>query len=110
MRVRSGSLWVACVVGLAVACTARPASPPTAPASAAPPDDNRTLVMAVRFEPATLVGLGLDPQASVSGYTAPTLLFHAGLAQQDEKAQSQPYLAEALPQLGTDSWQVFPDG
>jgi len=41
---------------------------------------------------------------------APGAFFHAGLTELDEKRTYQPKLAEALPQLGTDSWKVFPDG
>jgi peptide/nickel transport system substrate-binding protein len=37
-------------------------------------------------------------------------MFNAGLAYQDDKDAYHPHLAEALPQLGTDSWRVFPDG
>ncbi|MBM2810629.1 MAG: hypothetical protein HW416_1388 [Chloroflexi bacterium] len=37
-------------------------------------------------------------------------MFNAQMAQLDDKAATKPYLIESLPQLGTDSWQVTPDG
>jgi peptide/nickel transport system substrate-binding protein len=37
-------------------------------------------------------------------------LFNATLAYDDERGAWHPYLAEALPELNTDSWRVFPDG
>jgi peptide/nickel transport system substrate-binding protein len=40
----------------------------------------------------------------------PLYLFNALLDYQDERGVGKPYLAEALPQLNTDTWQVFPDG
>jgi len=39
-----------------------------------------------------------------------TRLFNAGLDLLDDRTVAQPYLAEALPQLNTDSWRVLPDG
>jgi peptide/nickel transport system substrate-binding protein len=35
---------------------------------------------------------------------------NAELIYLDERALPQPYLAEALPELGTDTWRVLPDG
>ena len=40
----------------------------------------------------------------------PTFLFNATLDYRDEREVPHPYLAEALPQLNTDTWRVFPDG
>src|SRR5437762_5159476 len=36
--------------------------------------------------------------------------FNAGLAINDERDVPRPYLAEALPQLNSESWRVSPDG
>ncbi len=47
------------------------------------------------------------------GPTSPartTRIFNAGLTIVDAQTNVLPYLAEALPQLNTGSWQVFPDG
>src|SRR5439155_24643675 len=37
-------------------------------------------------------------------------LLNATLAATDKSGVPQPYLVEALPQLNTDTWRVFPDG
>jgi len=37
-------------------------------------------------------------------------LFNADLVFKDERGLPHPFLAEALPELNTSSWQVFPDG
>ena len=37
-------------------------------------------------------------------------LFNAALSLIDGQGTPRPYLAEALPQLNSDSWRVFPDG
>ncbi len=35
-------------------------------------------------------------------------LFNAALSLVDDQGLPQPYLAERLPQLNTDTWRVFP--
>jgi hypothetical protein len=63
-----------------------------------------------------IVNLGEPAHLSVKplgGEYTPRLvsrLFNATLAYKDERGVDHPELAEALPQLGTDSWRVFPDG
>lgn len=49
---------------------------------------------------------------AVAGRTIDTTqrFWNAGLALANEREVPSPYLAEALPQLDTDSWRVFPDG
>jgi peptide/nickel transport system substrate-binding protein len=64
--------------------------------------------MMLQTEPDSLAGTSMTPR---SGSTAGRRrLFNAGLVLQDGNNQPLPYLAEALPQLNTDSWKVFPDG
>jgi peptide/nickel transport system substrate-binding protein len=73
--------------------------------SAAP---QRTLVMAVRGEPPSIASL---PVVGFSGsLDNPRELFNANLDFRDEREQPRAVLAEALPQLNTDTWRVFPDG
>ncbi len=70
------------------------------------PTRARTMRMMVRNEVDNL-------QQKVSGPNAPERtrrLFNAELAQIDGGGNPQPYLAEALPQLNTDAWQLLPDG
>ncbi len=68
----------------------------------------RTLVIAIRGE---LPSLAAKPLVPVTGALAPpTTLFNATLDFNDERGNPRPILAEALPQAGTDSWRVLPDG
>ena len=68
----------------------------------------RTLVVISRGE---LPSLAARPFAAFSGSLDPPVrLFNAGLDHIDELETPHPYLAEALPSLNTDSWQIFPDG
>jgi peptide/nickel transport system substrate-binding protein len=64
--------------------------------------------MAVRYEPASLASRPL--RESGSGVSSTTRLFNAELDLEDGRGSIRPYLAEALPQLNSDTWKVFPDG
>lgn len=95
-----------------VACaTPDPTSQTQAPPSRGPSiDDTRTLIIATRSEPKALVASGLNLAHSGSSPDAPWQLFHASLVHTDEHHVPQPQLAENVPELGTASWRVFPDG
>src|SRR4051794_11545553 len=69
---------------------------------------SRTLVMAVRYEPESLASVPLRDTGS--GVSSTTRLFNAHLDMENGNNQSVPYLAEALPKLGTDTWRVLADG
>ena len=98
---------------LVVGACAPPASTPSAaqpqgstpPQAAAPVGQGRTLIIAARGEPASLGTRGLR-----SSFSAPIKLFNATLDYLDEKENAFPYLAEALPQVNTDTWKINPDG
>jgi len=97
-------------VGL-IACapTAPRGSEPSAAApSAAQPTaaSNRPLNLGVRYEVNDLAPKRTG--GASSSFTKRT--FNAALALVDGDNAARPYLAEALPQLNTPSWQVFPDG
>jgi peptide/nickel transport system substrate-binding protein len=66
------------------------------------------LVAAIHDEPGTLA---LHPftQPGQATYLIKRV-FNAQLSYLDNEARAYPYLADALPQLGTDTWRVFPDG
>jgi peptide/nickel transport system substrate-binding protein len=68
----------------------------------------KTLVVAMRGEPPSVASKPLVP-FSMALYP-PLFLFNASLDYRDEREVPHPYLAEALPQLNTDTWRVFPDG
>ncbi len=67
---------------------------------------NRTLVVGHRIEPSNLAPKVLG----TNGPLRNSRFFNAALSLIDDKGLARPYLAEALPQLNTDSWRVFPDG
>jgi len=67
----------------------------------------RVLNMVVRTEGVTAAAKGLQ---TIGVRGAPITMFNAGLAILDTEGVPNAYLAEALPQVNTDSWQVFPDG
>lgn len=68
----------------------------------------RTLAIIVRGE---MPSLAAKPLVGFSGsLDAPRRIFNATLDFVDEKEVARPYLVEALPQLNTDTWRVFPDG
>ena len=73
-----------------------------------PAKSGRTLVAALRVEPVSLAARRVGP-GGVGVYFS-NRLFNADLAILNDDGVAEPYLAEALPQLNTDSWRVFPDG
>ena len=77
----------------------------SAPSTTAP---QKTLVIAQRGEPPTLAARSLVTQGS--GLLIPDRFFNATLDVWDMNQVSHPQLAEALPQLNTDTWRLFPDG
>lgn len=112
MNHRFAALCMLCAFGL-LAC----AQPGAAPArSAAPAVDSgagaaqsgRTLVMAARSELPSLAAKPLQALGLTNGTVS--RLFNAGLALADDRGNPHPYLAEQLPRLNTESWQVYPDG
>jgi len=75
-------------------------------ASSDQPGQSRTLVVGHRIEPTNLAPKVLG----TNGPLRNSRPFNAALSVIDDKGLARPYLAEALPQLNTDSWRVFPDG
>ncbi len=96
-----------------LACSSPSSTRPTArssdgSAAAKPAAPSRTLVLATRAEPDSLAE---KPLARVAGGGESEIprMFNAGLAI-DDQGLARAYLAEALPQLNTDTWRVLPDG
>lgn len=109
-RVRGGirRLLTLGLLGLSACAPTGPSGGPGQPEGLAGPRQVRTLHVLTRAEPVTLAPAGLrTPGISVEAAIRP---FNAGLVIQDGQEQIRPYLAEALPQLNTDTWRVFPDG
>src|SRR5665213_3244434 len=70
------------------------------------PVQTRRLIVANRYEPATLAPKIYQSNAPLDT----SRMFNAALTLIDDQGRSLPYLAEALPQLNTDDWRIFPDG
>ncbi len=68
----------------------------------------RVLTASIETEPNFIAGLA--PAAGLAATDFWQRMFSAFLDLYDGDDHPQPYLAEALPALDTDSWVVFPDG
>src|SRR5829696_5480615 len=96
----------------ACAPTSRPADQtsaapaPAQPSAPSTANANRPLNLAVKYEVNDLFPKRTG--GASSAYTKRA--FNAALALVDSDAAARPYLAEALPQLNTDTWQVNADG
>jgi peptide/nickel transport system substrate-binding protein len=90
------------------ACAPGPPQGPAAGSAPAAERAGRILTIAISREPSSIAdktlrrtGSGLGPDTSRP--------FNAGLVLRDEWDEPHPYLVEALPQLGSESWRVLPD-
>src|SRR5581483_8706433 len=70
--------------------------------------DSRPLVIYVRVEPASIATRPFIQKGT--GLHIPTRVFNALPALINDRGEPIPELLEALPQLNTDGWKVFPDG
>ncbi len=66
------------------------------------------LTASVALEPGFIAGLSPIPARNATDFDQ--RIFNAFLDLYDDQQRPLPYLAEALPVLNTDSWQVFPGG
>jgi ABC-type transport system substrate-binding protein len=73
-----------------------------------PAEPSRTLRLVIRAEPGSIAGTILIPTGISTG--SQRRIFNAGLALEDGEGRFQPYLADGVPELNTESWRVFPDG
>jgi hypothetical protein len=104
LRLTQASVSAICIL---TAC-AGPARPTESGAPGSAPQPQRTLVLITRQEAPSVSGTSLVPGAfTTNGQRRP---FNAWLTYADADDTPLPYLAEALPQLNSDSWKVFPDG
>src|SRR5688572_29805099 len=94
------------VLVLSACSPAAPGPQPVGGPSQASPQ--RTMTIAVRGEPPSLAARPLVTfSGALAGGTHP---FNATLDYKDDRGTTQPLLGEDLPRLGTETWQVFPDG
>jgi peptide/nickel transport system substrate-binding protein len=114
---RRAIVAISLVITLAVGCAGPSSSgQTTGPAAGQNPEQqaggtassssNRTLVMALKHN---FPDLSFKIPAP-GGDDALKRIFNATLVIADGQATPRPYLAEVLPELGTDTWQVHPDG
>jgi peptide/nickel transport system substrate-binding protein len=103
------TLWYCAAIAVILIAGCSPVGERPSPAdTAVRPNAARTLTFLVKVEP---VHIGpLDGAASAFSSDVIEGLFRAALTQRDQFRVPQPELAEALPQLNTDTWKVFPDG
>jgi len=99
-------LWAAVLAVLVVSCAPAQNQGQAGGGSSDRPAQQRTLTLAHRYEHSPLAPKVLQSNGSGNN----TRLFNAALALIDEQGAARPYLAEALPQLNTDTWRVSPDG
>src|SRR4051794_9697184 len=92
------------------ACAPAPSAGRSSPGDAQQPAAApvRTLDMAIQVEPSGIASRALV-ERGVALHTTKRA-FNADLVLLDDLENPQPYLADALPQLNSDSWRVFPDG
>jgi peptide/nickel transport system substrate-binding protein len=93
-------------MALLVSCA--PTSRTSSPADQSPAPRATSLLRIVNREDPAHISV----KAVGGDYTSRLVsrLFNAQVALQDEHMAYHPELVEALPQVGTDSWRVFPDG
>ncbi len=98
--------WMSLIAALVAisACAPSPARSPEQTSTRTESRETRTLSVVVRNEPFDLT----DTASSRNRITV--ALFVARLAQSDDLDTPQAVLSEAIPELNTDTWRVFPDG
>ncbi|MPZ13237.1 MAG: hypothetical protein GEU73_02215 [Chloroflexi bacterium] len=108
------STWI--TTGLILAAIMIGACAPAPPATSVPAvrgepatsgTPSRTLVIIARGEPPSLAMRAFQ---AAGGNSNSHSVFNATLDNVDEHGTPRPELAEALPELNTDTWRVFPDG
>src|SRR6187399_2718003 len=110
MQYGSRSIAAFLVLVTLAGCASPPAAPTEAPPSgqlSAPAPaviSNRTLNIIMRVEPQTML------EGSVDRSAVHKPLFTANLGAWSLQEVPYPVLAEAIPQLNTDTWRVLPDG
>lgn len=94
------------VASTVVAVGCGPVAAPGAGETAAPQREAVRTLVAIAGEP-DMLARPLDP---VGSYPLLARMANAGLGIRDAREVPVPYLAEALPQLHTETWKVSPDG
>lgn len=110
-RQRKGGVVLLVLVGVVLQACRNPSAPPVGVPSvpSGTMEGSRTLVAAVRVEPDSVAAR--PPQGGgLAALNFTRRLLNAELTLLDERGSPGPYLAEELPELGTESWRVYSDG
>jgi peptide/nickel transport system substrate-binding protein len=104
-------LFISLVVALS-ACARAPESPTPASAEqrSTPVEPNRTLIFIGGRSPENLSSKPVRDTAGAGNPRGTQRAFNAGLALNDERELPRAYLADALPEVNTETWRVLPDG
>ncbi|HZT06355.1 MAG TPA: ABC transporter substrate-binding protein [Chloroflexota bacterium] len=104
--------WLCVALAMLLAsCAQPPSTPSSAPAQAGGgATADRTLVVAGGRTPESLASKPLRNTGGAGTPRTAMRAMNAGLVLHDERELPHPYLAEALPELDTDSWIVSADG
>jgi peptide/nickel transport system substrate-binding protein len=78
--------------------------------AATSPNASRTVVLISGAELPSFAAKPLTPSASSPRAGISGAVLNANLVYLDERGLPKPFLADALPELNTGTWQVFPDG
>jgi len=111
MRIARGLTLLGVIGSMLASCAPPPQitslgqSPATSQREVRP---ERTMVIALELEPKYISPLA--PTISAVAQNFFLRPFNAFVELVDDTGRALPYLAETLPELNTDSWQVFPDG
>jgi len=101
-------LLLAAAASIVGACAPSPAEPVVGRSGQNAATQQRTLVVINYGE---LPSIAAKPLGSFAGSLAhPVELFNGTLDQSNERGYPEPVLAEAIPQLNSDTWRVFPEG
>src|SRR5438552_7172460 len=109
-HLRFGTTRMTALILLAIMVTGCGPSGPTTQASQSSSSAPREHVLTVSIETEPSFLAGLAPIAGLAATDFWQRFFNAFLDIYDGDDHPQPYLAEALPALNTDTWTVFPDG
>lgn len=112
-QVRGSSGLVLIALGFLLAAGCVPAAQTTTTGEKQPsprPAAGRMLVLVSGRELPSFAPKPLTPTASSARAGISAAMLNARLVYMNQRAQPQPFLAESLPQLNTDTWRIFPDG
>src|SRR5213594_234446 len=109
---RHTAIFAALTLGILLIAACAPTTPGGAGGGQRAPSPNagRTVVLISGAELPSFAAKPLTPSASSPRAGISGAVLNANLVYLDERGLPKPFLAEALPELNTGTWQVFADG